>query len=110
VRSERLVSDRASSTKALRRHARRCGIGAVIPQPSRQRPAALIDWAAYRTRNIVECLVGRLNQFRRAATRYEKLAANSLAMAEIAAIRLMLRFEHADLGSELALAQPCGDC
>jgi transposase len=93
-RPERIVADRAYSTAAIRAWLRRRGIGAVIPQPRSQRPAALIDWAAYRTRNVVERLVGRLKQFRRVATRYEKLAANYLAMVEIAAVRLMLRFEN----------------
>ena len=94
LRPERLVADRAYSNAAVRADLRRRGIGSVIPQPSSQRPAALIDWAAYRHRNVVERLVGRLKQFRRVATRYEKLADNYLAMAHIAAIRLMIRFEN----------------
>lgn len=90
-RPERVVADRAYSTGPIRRYLRRRGIGAVIPQPSSQHPAALMDWSAYRTRNVIERLVGRLKHFRRVATRYEKLAANYLGMVEIAAIRLMLR-------------------
>jgi transposase len=38
----------------------------------------------------VERLVDRLEQFRRVATRYEKLAGNYLAMLTIAAITLWL--------------------
>jgi transposase len=93
-RPERIVADWAYSTAAVRTHLRRRGIGAVIPPPSSQRPTALIDWAAYRSRNVVERLVSRLKQFRRVAIRYEKLAANYLAVVEIAAIRLMLKFEN----------------
>jgi hypothetical protein len=39
---------------------------------------------------IVERLVNRLKQCRRVATRYEKLAANYLAMLTLGAIRLWL--------------------
>jgi transposase len=41
-------------------------------------------------RNRVERLINRLKQFRRIATRYEKLAANYLAMLHIGAIMLWL--------------------
>ncbi|QDF03436.1 IS5 family transposase [Myxococcus xanthus] len=42
----------------------------------------------YRKRCRVECLFNRLKQSRRVATRYEKRAANYLAMVLIASIRL----------------------
>jgi transposase len=44
----------------------------------------------YRERNRVERLINRLKQFRRVATRYEKLAANYLTMLTFAAIVLWL--------------------
>jgi transposase len=44
----------------------------------------------YRERNVVERLINQLKQFRRVATRYEKRAANYLAMVTIAAITLWL--------------------
>jgi transposase len=44
----------------------------------------------YRERNRIERLINRLKQFRRIATRYEKRAANYLAMITIAAILLWL--------------------
>lgn len=50
-----------------------------------------MDWTAYRSRNAIERLINRLKQFRRIATRYEKLAANYLAMVHVAAIRIWLR-------------------
>lgn len=84
-------ADRAYSTGPIRRYLRRRGIGAVIPQLRTQRPVALIDWTAYRTRNVIERLIARLKKFRRIATRYEKLAENYRAMLTIGAIRIMLR-------------------
>ena len=44
------------------------------------------DRAADRERNRVERAVGRLKQFRRVATRYEKLAVNYLAMVTLAMV------------------------
>ena len=45
----------------------------------------------YRQRNRIERFFCRMKQFRRVATRYEKLAANYLAMFKLAAIRLWCR-------------------
>ena len=49
-----------------------------------------MDWVLYRERNVVERLVGRLKEYRRIATRYEKLAASYLAFAQLASIRIWL--------------------
>jgi transposase len=46
--------------------------------------------AAYRRRYGVERLINRRQQHRRITTRYEKLAANDLAVPTLAAIRLWL--------------------
>ena len=40
--------------------------------------------------NVVERLVGRLKEYRRIATRYDKLATNYLAFVHLAAIRMWL--------------------
>jgi transposase len=45
----------------------------------------------YRARNRVERFVNRIKQCRRVATRYDRLAANYLAFAQLASIRLWLR-------------------
>ncbi len=44
----------------------------------------------YRQRNVIERAINRLKQFRRIATRYEKLAANYTAMIPLACILLWL--------------------
>ncbi len=41
---------------------------------------------AYRQRNLIERMFGRLKDFRRIATRYDKLARNSFSAVLIAAI------------------------
>ncbi len=69
---------------------RRRGISAVIPQLKTEKSLRLMDWALYRERNVVERLVGRLKEYRRIATRYDKLAVSHLALVQLAAIRLWL--------------------
>ena len=66
------------------------GISPVIPSKSNQRRQPHFDRAAYRLRNRVERLINRLKQFRRIATRYEKRAANYLAMLTIGMILLWI--------------------
>jgi transposase len=60
------------------------GIASVIPTKSDQRRQAHFDRAAYQGRNQVERSVGRLKQFRRVATRYDKRACDYLAWVTLA--------------------------
>ena len=62
----------------------------MIPSKSNQRRQPGFDRAAYRRRNRVERLINRLKQFRRIATRYEKRAANYLAMLHLAALLIWI--------------------
>ena len=55
-----------------------------------QAPNPAFDRAAYCQRNVVERLINRLKQHRRIATRYEKRAANDLAMLTVTCILLWL--------------------
>ena len=90
LKPDRLAGDKAYSSRAIREALRQRGIGAVIPTRSTERQDPAFDREAYRLRNRIERLINRLKQFRRVATRYEKRAANYLAMIHIAAILLWL--------------------
>ena len=83
-RPAKLVGDKGYSFPSARRLLRRRGIRAVIPTKSDQRRRPRFDRAAYRGRNRVERSVGRLKQFRRVATRYDKRAVNYLAWVTLA--------------------------
>jgi transposase len=63
----------------------------VIPSRSDQPENPDFDREAYRGRNLVERLVGQLKQFRRVATRYEKLGPHYLAFVQIASVVVWLR-------------------
>ncbi len=90
VRPRRVVGDKGYSSGAVRRYAARRGIRVTIPRKRNERRRGPFDRAAYRGREAVERLINRLKQFRRVATRYEKCAANYLAMVTLAAILLWL--------------------
>ena len=86
LRPQRVSGDKGYSSPPFRRYLRRRGIRYTIPQRKDQCRSGPFDKALYRQRNHVERLIGRLKQYRRIATRYEKRAANYAAMVTIAAI------------------------
>ena len=66
-------------------------IGRRIPPKSNRRWKPCFSKRLYRERNLIERFFSKLKHFRRIATRYDKLAANFLAMAQLASVRLWLR-------------------
>ena len=56
----------------------------MIPSIQRRKPLIAHDTVAYRDRNLIERMYARLKDFRRIATRYDKLARNFLARVLIA--------------------------
>ena len=63
----------------------------IIPERRGAKTPHAFSRVLYRLRNRVERFFNKLKQFRRIATRYERLAANYLAMIKIATIRIWLR-------------------
>jgi transposase len=75
----RLLADRAYDAMSLREALARRRIKAVIPpNPTRKHPHRY-DAKAYKARNLIERMFCRLKDFRRIATRYDRLARNFLA-------------------------------
>jgi transposase len=80
-----LIADRAYDANSLRSTLHHRGVEAVIPSTrSRKRPIPY-DPTTYKQRNLIERMFGRLKDFRRIATRYDKLAQNYLAAISLAA-------------------------
>lgn len=85
TRPDRVIADKAYSSRAIRTHLRSRGIRAVIPEPDDQqghrkrrgstggRPVSF-DKAAYRCRNVIERAFNDFKQWRALATRYDKHA------------------------------------
>lgn len=94
-RCHAVLADKAYSGHTLRNELKNRGIKAVIPRKSNEKMASdgrsPLDREAYRHRNVVERSFGRLKEYRRIATRYEKTARNYLAMVKLGCIRLFYR-------------------
>jgi transposase len=82
---QRLIADRGYDSNAIRALLAARGAETVIPPSSSRVRQIPYDRTAYKARNLVERLWCRLKDWRRIATRYDKLAANYLSAALIAA-------------------------
>ena len=87
-----LLADRAYDGDELRRSVAEQGAWANIkPMPNRVNIPAFSPFL-YRYRNLVERFFSKLKHFRAVATRFEKHAANYLALVKLAASRIWMRF------------------
>ena len=89
--SATVVADRGYDSNAVIDLIAQSGAQPNIPSCSRRIVKRSVDPAIYRQRNHVERFFCRLKQFRRVATRFDKLARNFLAAVLMASTRLWLR-------------------
>jgi transposase len=89
--AQTVIADRGYDSNAVLDLIARSGASASIPSCSRRIVRRSIDLAIYRQRNQVERFFCRLKQFRRVATRFDKLARNFLAAVLLASTRLWIR-------------------
>ena len=80
-----LIADKAYDANSLRQLLAARRAKAVIPSTNSRTDPIPYDRRLYRQRNMIERMFARLKDFRRIATRYDKLARNFLAGALIAA-------------------------
>jgi transposase len=80
------VADRAYDADHLRHRLARQRAEAVIPSTTSRRRPIPYDKRLYRARNRIERMWCRIKDWRRIATRYDKLARNYLSGAYLAAI------------------------
>jgi transposase len=91
LRPKRVVGDKGYSSRQVRCHLALRGIQPVIARRANEPQQRAFDRQRYRERNRVERLINQLKQFRRVATRYEKLAEHYVAMVTLAAILLWIK-------------------
>ena len=86
-----LLADRAYDSNALRETLTQQGAWANVKPMSRRINPPSFSPFLYRFRNLVERFFSKLKHYRAIATRYEKHAANYLAVVKLAASRIWLR-------------------
>jgi putative transposase len=82
----RLLADKGYDANSLRDRLETTKTEAVIPSTRSRKTPIPYDAEAYRDRNLIERAFCRLKDWRRIATRYDKLAINFASAVAIAAI------------------------
>lgn len=91
IAAKAVLADKGYDADHLLDAVARTGATPVIP-PKRDRSRQWrYDKDLYKERNHIERLFSKLKQFRRVATRYDKLLANFMGFVKIAAIAIWLR-------------------
>lgn len=85
-RMKRLIADKGYDANHLRKRLKEDGVKPVIPGRSNRKRPIRHDEKRYKERWRIEAAFCRLKDFRRVATRYDKLAKNFLSAVAIAAI------------------------
>lgn len=82
----RLLADKGYDANSLRDRLAASETEAVIPSTRSRKTPIPYDIEAYRDRNLIERAFCRLKDWRRIATRYDKLAINFASAVAIAAV------------------------
>ena len=80
-----VIGDKGYDSNAIRRQVEGKGAMPNIPPKANRRWKNCFSPVLYRNRNAIERMFGRLKDFRRIATRYDRLADNFLAAVCLAA-------------------------
>jgi transposase len=83
--AKKLLGDTAYDSAELRQWLQDRGTKPVVPNRSNRKQPFSFDRKAYKQRHLIENAFGRLKDFRRVFTRYDKLARNFLASVCLAA-------------------------
>ena len=88
---ESAALDKGYDADRIRERLSRDGLAPVIPPMSSRSQKPFYDKALYRQRNRVERFFNKLKQFRRIATRYDKLAKTFFAAVHLVAAFLIVK-------------------
>ena len=90
IEPQAVLADKAYDTNALLECIAMKKAKAVIPPKENRKEQREFDRYHYRSRNLVERFFAHIKQFRRVATRYDKLAERFASFVAIAASMLWL--------------------
>ena len=91
ITSSIVMGDKAYGSKKIREHISSHGATYAIPPKANAKEPWECDWWQYKERHLVECFFNKLKQFRRVATRYDKLLRRFKAFVYLAAVMILLK-------------------
>jgi transposase len=91
LEAEQVLADKAYDANSLCEKIETQGGTVVIPPRRHRKQPRDYDRIAYKNRWGIEGFFAKLKQYRRIATRYDKLAANFLGFIKLASIMLWLK-------------------
>ncbi len=84
-RGDYVIADKGYDSQSIVEAVEELGAEAVIPSRSFRKEPRSYDRYLYKQRSMVECTFAKIKQFRRVATRYDKLASTYLSFLHVAA-------------------------
>jgi putative transposase len=91
VEADAVLADKAYDADGLCTKIAETGAEIVIPPKRNRKVKRHYDAELYKERNKIERFFNKLKQFRRVATRYDKLLANFMGFVKLAAIAIWLK-------------------
>ena len=85
------IADKGYDADHLIEKVTQTGAEVVIPPKRNRKVQRSYDIDLYKERNIIERFFNKLKQFRRVATRYDKLLNNFMGFVKLAAIAIWLK-------------------
>lgn len=86
-----VMGDKAYGTSAIRDHISGTGATYDIPPKSNAVEPWDCDYSHYKERHVVECFFQKIKQFRRVATRYDKLIKCFKAFVSLACVMVLVK-------------------
>lgn len=90
IKGSTVLADKAYGAFRLREYIADRDADFCIPPKSNESDPWYCDWQLYKERHLVENFFLKLKEFRRVATRYDKLAGRFLGFVHLACIRILL--------------------
>ena len=91
IKADAMLADKGYDADHLIERIAQTAIGVVIPPKRNRKVQRAYDAELYKERNRIERFFSKLKQFRRVATRYDKLLTNFMGFVKLAAIAIWLK-------------------
>jgi transposase len=88
------LADKGYDSDAIRHDLRDSGATPKRPTRSNRKVQYALSKPLYALRSWIECFIGHLNEQRRIATRYDKLATSFIGFVSLGCIRIWARLVH----------------